>query len=126
VFVDSVARPDLEDADEAAIERAAHALYETVQSVASMSDDTLVAANHAGPETVPAPDGTYTARVDDLRESLAAMSMPEAEFVSFVTDDLPPQPNEYETIIAANLGREAIDDDEAFELELGPNNCAAG
>jgi hypothetical protein len=91
-----------------------------------MPDDTLIAANHAGPETAPGPDGTYTARVGDLRGSLPAMSMSEAEFVAFVTDDLPPQPNEYRRIIAANLGREAVDDREAFELELGPNNCAAG
>jgi glyoxylase-like metal-dependent hydrolase (beta-lactamase superfamily II)/rhodanese-related sulfurtransferase len=126
VFADSVARPDLEDADEAAVERAARALYETLQSISSMPDETLVASNHAGPDTTPAADGTYTARVGDLRESLAAFSMDEAEFVAFVTDDLPPQPNEYRRIIAANLGREDVDDSEAFELELGPNNCAAG
>jgi hypothetical protein len=52
--------------------------------------------------------------------------MDEAAFVASVTDDLPPQPNEYRRIIAANLGREDVDDGEAFELELGPNNCAAG
>ncbi|WP_136601819.1 MBL fold metallo-hydrolase [Salinigranum halophilum] len=126
VFVDSVARPDLEDADEAAVERAARALYETVQSIAAMPDDTVVASNHAGEHTPRAEDGTYTARVGDLRESLAAFSMDESAFVAFVTDDLPPQPNEYQTIIAANLGREDVDDAEAFELELGPNNCAAG
>jgi glyoxylase-like metal-dependent hydrolase (beta-lactamase superfamily II) len=126
VFVDSVARPDLEDADEVAVERAARALYETLETVASMPDETVVASNHAGPHTPRAEDGTYTARVGALRESLAAFSMDEAAFVASVTDDLPPQPNEYRRIIAANLGREDVDDGEAFELELGPNNCAAG
>ncbi len=126
VFVDSVARPDLEDADTEAVERAARALHETVRTIASMPDDRIVASNHAGPETLTNEDGTYTARVGDLRESLAAFSMDEAEFVAYVTDDLPPQPNEYQRIIAANLGREAVDDEEAFGLELGPNNCAAG
>ncbi len=38
---------------------------------------------------------------------------------------MPPRPNNYEAIIATNLGRASVDDDEAFELELGPNNCAA-
>jgi hypothetical protein len=33
-------------------------------------------------------------------------------------------PANYERIIAANLGRESVADDDAFELELGPNNCA--
>jgi glyoxylase-like metal-dependent hydrolase (beta-lactamase superfamily II) len=126
VFVDSVARPDLEDADEAAVEGAARALYETLGTVASMPDETVVASNHTGPYTPRAEDGTYTARVGDLRESLAAFSMDEEAFVTSVTDDLPPQPNEYQRIIAANLGREDVDDGEAFELELGPNNCAAG
>ncbi|AUV82308.1 MBL fold metallo-hydrolase [Salinigranum rubrum] len=126
VFVDSVARPDLEDADVEAVERAARALYGTVRTIGSMPDDRVVASNHAGPETSRSEDGTYTARVGDLRESLAAFSLDEDEFVARVTDDLPPQPNEYQRIIAANLGRERVNDDEAFELELGPNNCAAG
>jgi hypothetical protein len=39
---------------------------------------------------------------------------------------MPPRPNNYEQIIATNLGRDGVDDDEAFEMELGPNNCAAG
>lgn len=32
--------------------------------------------------------------------------------------------SEYEEIIATNLGQTTVDD-EAFALELGPNNCAA-
>jgi hypothetical protein len=38
---------------------------------------------------------------------------------------MPPRPANYEDIIATNLGRRTADDEEAFELELGPNNCAA-
>jgi hypothetical protein len=38
---------------------------------------------------------------------------------------MPPRPGNYEDIIATNLGQQSADDDEAFELELGPNNCAA-
>jgi hypothetical protein len=38
---------------------------------------------------------------------------------------MPPRPANHETIIAVNLGRETAADDVAFELELGPNNCAA-
>jgi hypothetical protein len=39
--------------------------------------------------------------------------------------DIPPQPDNFERIVAANLGLERLDDDAAFEVELGPNNCAA-
>jgi hypothetical protein len=38
---------------------------------------------------------------------------------------MPPRPANYEDIIATNLGQHAVNDDEAFTLELGPNNCAA-
>ena len=38
---------------------------------------------------------------------------------------MPPRPANYKDIIATNLGQNAVDDDKAFSLELGPNNCAA-
>ena len=31
-----------------------------------------------------------------------------------------------ERVVAVNLGRESVDAETAFELELGPNNCAVG
>jgi hypothetical protein len=51
--------------------------------------------------------------------------MDEDEFVDLVLADMPPRPANYEEIIGINLGQEDADDEEAFELELGPNNCAA-
>ncbi len=50
--------------------------------------------------------------------------MDEAAFVAHATSDLPPRPSNHERIVAANLGREDVDEETAFELELGPNNCA--
>jgi hypothetical protein len=47
-----------------------------------------------------------------------------AAFVDAVLSESPP-PQNYQRIIDVNLGREQVDDEEAFELELGPNNCAA-
>jgi hypothetical protein len=52
--------------------------------------------------------------------------MDEAEFVAHVTGDLPAPPANHERLIAVNLGRDGVDDDATFELELGPNDCAAG
>jgi hypothetical protein len=51
--------------------------------------------------------------------------MDEAAFVDHATR-VGAEPANAERIVAVNLGREVPDDDEAFELELGPNNCAAG
>ncbi|NKE36614.1 MBL fold metallo-hydrolase [Natronococcus sp. JC468] len=125
LFVESVARPDLEEGDEGA-EDAARQLYESLQErVLALPDDTLVGGAHFSDSAVPAEDGTYTAPIGELREEMAALTMDEDEFVELILSDMPPRPANYEDIIATNLGQQEADDEEAFELELGPNNCAA-
>jgi hypothetical protein len=54
-----------------------------------------------------------------------ALTMDEDDFVETILADMPPRPANYEDIIATNLGQQEADDEEAFTLELGPNNCAA-
>ncbi len=125
LFVESVARPDLEEGDDGAPD-AARMLYESLQErVLSLPDDTLVGGAHFSDAAEPADDGTYTAPVGDLVEDMDALTMDEDEFVELILSDMPPRPANYEDIIATNLGQQEADDDEAFELELGPNNCAA-
>jgi glyoxylase-like metal-dependent hydrolase (beta-lactamase superfamily II) len=125
LFTESVARPDLEEGDEGAPD-AARQLHETLHGRAlALPDDTVVAPGHFGPAAEPVDDGTYSARLGDLRESLDLLSMDRDAFVEHVLADMPPRPANYEEIIAVNLGREDVDDETAFELELGPNNCAA-
>ncbi|MCU4801752.1 MBL fold metallo-hydrolase [Halobacteria archaeon HArc-gm2] len=125
LFVESVARPDLEEGDDGAPE-AARMLYESLQErVLSLPDDTLVGGAHFSDSAEPADDGTYTAPIGDLVEDMAALTMDEQEFVDLILSDMPPRPANYEDIIATNLGQNAVDDEEAFTLELGPNNCAA-
>ena len=125
LFVESVARPDLEEGDEGAPD-AARQLYESLQErVLTLPDDVLVGGAHFSDAAEPAADGTYTAPIGQLVETMAALSADEAEFVETVLADMPPRPANYEDIIATNLGQQEIDDDEAFTLELGPNNCAA-
>ncbi len=124
LFTESVARPDLEDP--AAARNAARTLYESLQErVLTLPDNTIVAPAHFSGSATPNGDGTYTAELDELVEQMDALTMDEDEFVEFVVADMPPQPANYEDIIAANLGQQTPDDREAFELELGPNNCAA-
>lgn len=123
VFLDSVARPDLEDGD--AAKEAAGQLWETVQGLAEFPGELVIAPGHVGPTTAPAGDGSFTVRLDELQSRLGAYEQSRETFVSRITSDLPPQPTNYEEIIAVNLGRSAADSEEAFELELGPNNCAA-
>ena len=124
LFVDGVARPDLEDASEA--EAFAGTLYDTLhERLLALPGGTVVAPGHRGPSSTPAADGTFTARLDDLAADLEALSLDRGAFVERITADAPPRPSNHERIIEANLGRTAVDEAEAFELELGPNNCAA-
>jgi len=125
LFVESVARPDLEEGDDGAPD-AARMLYESLQErVLTLDDDVLIGGAHFSDAAEPAEDGTYTAPIGQLVEEMAALTMDEDEFVELVLSDMPPRPANYEEIIATNLGQESVDDDEAFTLELGPNNCAA-
>jgi glyoxylase-like metal-dependent hydrolase (beta-lactamase superfamily II)/rhodanese-related sulfurtransferase len=125
LFVESVARPDLEEGDEGAPD-AASQLYETLQErVLTLDDDVLVGGAHVSDAATPAEDGTYTAPIGELREEMALLTDDEDAFVEAVLEDMPPRPANYEDIIATNLGQRDTDEKEAFTLELGPNNCAA-
>ncbi|MBP1986870.1 glyoxylase-like metal-dependent hydrolase (beta-lactamase superfamily II)/rhodanese-related sulfurtransferase [Halolamina salifodinae] len=124
LFTESVARPDLEDPD--AAKDAARTLYESLQEqVLPLPDDTVIAPAHFSESATANDDGSYTAELGDLVDRMDALTMDEEPFVEFIVKGMPPRPANYEEIIAANLGREAPDDETAFELELGPNNCAA-
>ncbi|EMA18190.1 MBL fold metallo-hydrolase [Haloarcula amylolytica] len=125
LFIESVARPDLEEGDEGAPE-AARMLYESLQErVLTLPDDTLVGGAHFSDAAEPAEDGTFTAPIGALVEEMDALTVDKDAFVELVLSDMPPRPANYEEIIATNLGQNAVDDEEAFTLELGPNNCAA-
>lgn len=125
LFTESVARPDLEEGDDGAVD-AARQLYETIQEqILSLPDDTVIAPAHFSDAATRNDDGTYTATLGELVDTMDALTLPQEEFVEFVLSDMPPRPANYEEIIATNLGRQNPGDDEAFRLELGPNNCAA-
>ena len=125
LFVESVARPDLEEGDDGAPE-AASQLYASLQErVLTLSEDTLIGGAHYSEAAEPAGDGTYTAPIGQLVDEMDALTMDEDAFVDLILADMPPRPANYEDIIATNLGQQDAGDEEAFELELGPNNCAA-
>jgi len=124
LFARGVARPDLETGTEGTPEAAGH-LYDTLQDLAELPDDLVVAPGHTSSPEPTGPDGSHTAVLGDLRDRLVAFRMDRAAFVDHVVSNVPPRPNNYERIIDTNLGLDDVDDSAAFELELGPNNCAA-
>ena len=125
LFVESVARPDLEDGAEGAPE-AARQLYETLHDrVLTLPDNTLVAPGHVSDGAEQAADGSFTDSLGAIAAAMPALDRDRESFVEFVLADMPPRPDNYEEIIATNLGQQPLDDDTAAELERGPNNCAA-
>jgi hypothetical protein len=129
VFVDGLARPDLEaqlaDDPEATAELLAEALHRTVtETIASLPPGTRLFPGHRQPGGACAADGTFSTTVEGVHDLLDDVGRDRDAFVDAVLSESPP-PQNYRRIIDVNLGREDIDDEEAFELELGPNNCAA-
>ena len=124
LFLDGVARPDLEAGFETA-EAFARELYRTVtERFSPFPGETVVAPGHHGEGAQPDTDGVFAAPLGECRQP-RVFEMGEDEFVAHVTDRRPSRPANHERIVAVNLGRESVDDEAAFELELGPNNCAA-
>ncbi|WP_262176805.1 MBL fold metallo-hydrolase [Haloarcula laminariae] len=125
LFIESVARPDLEDGAEGA-PAAAGQLYDTLQErILTLPDETLVAPGHVSDGAEQADDGSFTDTLGGIAAAMPALDRDRESFVEFVLADMPPRPENYRDIIATNLGQRALDDDTAAELERGPNNCAA-
>jgi hypothetical protein len=125
LFLDGVARPDLEAGDEGA-PALARQLHETsTETLADLPADTLLAPGHHAPDTEPSADGTYVAPLGTIREDLSVLALETDAFVERLVNDIPPRPANYGEVIDVNLGRATVDADRAFTIELGPNNCAA-
>jgi glyoxylase-like metal-dependent hydrolase (beta-lactamase superfamily II)/rhodanese-related sulfurtransferase len=125
LFLNGVARPDLEDG--AAVETLARSLYDSLtEGLAGLEDGTVLAPGHADDGDERGADGTYTASLGDVRGRVSVFGMGKEAFVEQVTGALPPEPANAARIVALNLGIETADGEEALALELGPNNCAAG
>ncbi len=125
LFLDAVARPDLEAGDEGA-PALARRLHETLTGeVAALPADTLLAPGHHGPGTEATADGGYVAPLGTVRERLSVLDLGADAFVRRLVDDIPPRPANYREVIRVNLGQASVDADRAFTIELGPNNCAA-
>ena len=124
LFLEGVPRPDLQFGAEAAEELASE-LYDTLTDrLAGLPDNTVVAPGHVPPGRRPDADGAYTAQLGGLRDRLSAFSEERTAFIDRIVDSIGEPPANYEQIVAANLGQESLTDEDAFEVELGPNNCA--
>ncbi|WP_458188417.1 MBL fold metallo-hydrolase [Haladaptatus sp. NG-WS-4] len=124
LFLQSVGRPDLEDGSEEAIREAASDLFESLQRLADRPDDTIVLPGHFSDEEIrPLATTLYSVETDNELFELVEDD-DESQFVETIVESLSDTPNNYQQIKHINWGDEPLDDD-AEDLELGPNNCAA-
>jgi glyoxylase-like metal-dependent hydrolase (beta-lactamase superfamily II)/rhodanese-related sulfurtransferase len=121
LFLESVGRPDL--ADQA--ESYAHLLYRSLHDIVlPLSDDILVLPAHYG-ESVAVRYGELVTRpLGELRASLPALALSEADFVSWAVAHVTDRPPNYREIVRFNAGTSDLGVGELADLELGPNNCA--
>jgi glyoxylase-like metal-dependent hydrolase (beta-lactamase superfamily II)/rhodanese-related sulfurtransferase len=123
LFVSSIGRPDLGDkAEEWAL-----LLYRTLfERIVRLPDDVLILPAHYSGEGELRPDGVVATTIGEARgHNPVFQSRSEQAFLEYVLGHLPDQPQVYQDIRRANLGRIAFDEEQAIEAELGPNQCAA-
>jgi len=130
LFVESVGRTELQfeggDARDAS-----SVLYETLQKLMAEPDTVKVLPAHFNVTD----DGEYVgvtpglpmqSTIGHIRTHNEMVRMSEEEYVEAAFENIPSKPPNYEEVIATNEGkRELESEEEADELELGPNRCAA-
>ena len=123
LFLDAVARPDLAvEAD--GVGAMARDLHASLAKLRDLPDETRVAPGHVASSTSADDAGRYLDTIGALRDRHELLSLPQSEFVEAVTESLPDRPANDARIVRINLGAEVVDEAAAFDLELGPNNCA--
>ncbi|WP_254531737.1 MBL fold metallo-hydrolase [Natrinema gelatinilyticum] len=121
LFIRSVGRPDLEGSDETDVREAAAELFDSLDRLTDLPDETVVLPGHMSDEEIRPLATTLGDLVAD--NELVAVNDRNA-FVDTIVDGLSDEPANYNQIKAINWGKEPLTD-EAASLELGPNNCAA-
>jgi glyoxylase-like metal-dependent hydrolase (beta-lactamase superfamily II)/rhodanese-related sulfurtransferase len=120
LFTDGVGRPDLEANPEEAAQRAS-ALYDSLQRLLHLPEDTLVLPGHTSEPS----DFSGIPVAGTLREVKAAarlLRLEKAAFIGQLTASLPEPPANHQHIVELNEGCELPA--ETTELEAGANRCA--
>lgn len=121
LFADGIARPDLQKGDPAGAAKMARRLHRTIhERVLTLGGDVVLLPCHTHPVVLSEP---VAPRLREVRAAVAELAIEDPdEFAHELLAGMPPRPENYEAIIAANAGEQAQDP----ELESGGNSCAAG
>ncbi|KKO52342.1 MBL fold metallo-hydrolase [Paenibacillus sp. DMB20] len=122
LFIDSIGRPDLAGLAEDWVGDLRKTLYSRYKE---LSDELIVLPAHFMIMDELNEDGTVSKRLGELYATNHGLNIAdEDEFRNLVTKNLPPQPNAYQEIRQANMGKITPDEEQQREMEIGPNRCA--
>lgn len=122
LFVDSIGRPDLAGLAQDWVADLRQTLYVRYRELAK---NLIVLPAHFMTLNEVNDDGTVSKELGALFAENDGLNIEdEREFRSFVTENLPPQPNAYEEIRHVNMGKLQPTIEEQIEMEIGPNRCA--
>jgi glyoxylase-like metal-dependent hydrolase (beta-lactamase superfamily II)/rhodanese-related sulfurtransferase len=121
LFLEGVGRPDLE-ADLAAAEERARALYYSLLRLQELGEGVLVLPGHTS-EPVAFDGKALAATVKEVQQRVARLQLAEDEFVASLLAHLPPTPPNHSLIVALNEAGRWPEGD-VTDLEAGANRCA--
>ena len=122
LFIDGIGRPDLRDE----ARDFAGLLYETYhQKIDKFPPNTLILPAHFNAASIILKHGIpIYETIESLKKKIRLLSTNRDEFVSLVTETVPPKPMNYKTIISINKKMLPYDEVEIPDLEAGPNSCS--
>ncbi len=117
LFIEGVARPDLNDKSE---EYAAE-LFETYKNkILNLNGNIFIASAHC--KNAAEFGKPVVASLDWIRKNNKVFELSKSEFIKYVVSNMPPKPFNYEEIVSANKNQ--LDyPEEVSELEFGANRC---
>jgi glyoxylase-like metal-dependent hydrolase (beta-lactamase superfamily II) len=122
LFIDSIGRPDLAGLAEDWVNDLRESLYNRYRQ---LSEELLVLPAHFMIIEELNEDGSVSEKLGTLFDKNHGLNIEDAEiFRKLVTENLPPQPNEYQEIRKMNMGKINPDEEKQREMEIGPNRCA--
>lgn len=122
LFVRSIGRPDLAGLAEDWVGDLRETLYSRYKE---LSNNLIVLPAHYSFAEELGKGGEVSARLGDLYARNEGLQVEgEQEFRKMVTENLPPQPNDYQDIRRTNMGKIDPDHEKQKEMETGPNRCA--
>lgn len=118
IFANGIGRPDLHNKTE----EFSHQLFNTYrQKILNLPKETIVLSAHYS-DTFEHEKPVYET-IKSIYQNTDLLSVPEVEFVKFVTENIPPRPTNYEKITSINKQMISCDEIEQKHIESGPNAC---